>query len=357
MNRILLTSTALVAFAGAAAADVSFSGSAKLGYNDVVKDGFYWSAGFGIKGSTELNNGLTAGFSADLKVQYAHVPFQQEGAADLQIEGYELYLKSDTAGMYFGDTNNAYESLFRGQRTSGMKVDLARPDDTDVVLRGQAKFGTAEVAVSTHIDLHNGGEKPGAYQAAASYDAGMAKIYAVVQLKDTTGGVEQGFGLAASGTFAGADVAVAYLSEGDDNSMGVKASYPVGPVTLGGYYAANKVNGAEFNNYGLSAKYDSSPITVTAFYDVDSRAAEADEYGFDASYDMSNGLKLFAGVGVKSTGSSNVNAYYVGAKYDLGGDAALMFSYADDGVASEQGKDIGAPEYMEGTTVEISFKF
>ena len=44
MKRILLASTAIVAFAGAAAADVSLSGEASLGYNDNANgdnDGFY----------------------------------------------------------------------------------------------------------------------------------------------------------------------------------------------------------------------------------------------------------------------------------------------------------------------------
>ena len=36
MKSILLTSTALVAFAGAAAAEVLFAGEATLGYNDTV---------------------------------------------------------------------------------------------------------------------------------------------------------------------------------------------------------------------------------------------------------------------------------------------------------------------------------
>ncbi len=59
MKRILLTSTALVAFAGAAAADVTWSGTAGLGYNDDIDDGFYVDGDLDVTMSQELDNGVT----------------------------------------------------------------------------------------------------------------------------------------------------------------------------------------------------------------------------------------------------------------------------------------------------------
>ena len=65
MKSILLASVSVVAFAGAAAAEVTFGGSATLGYNDTVEDNFYWSGNLAVTMSQELNNGLTAGVTFD----------------------------------------------------------------------------------------------------------------------------------------------------------------------------------------------------------------------------------------------------------------------------------------------------
>ena len=69
MKSILLTTTAIVAFAGAAAADghtsISHALSGTLGYNDTVaasednENGFYWSGNLKTTASATLDNGLT----------------------------------------------------------------------------------------------------------------------------------------------------------------------------------------------------------------------------------------------------------------------------------------------------------
>ena len=81
MKRILLASASIVAFAGAASAEITFNGEASLGYNDTEAEsdgttggdedrGFYWDAELGITMSQELDNGLvaaaTVGLLADL---------------------------------------------------------------------------------------------------------------------------------------------------------------------------------------------------------------------------------------------------------------------------------------------------
>jgi len=67
MKSILLASASIVAFtiAGAAAADVDFTGSATLGFNDDDDDvaddhdGFYFDANVAVILSQELDNGIT----------------------------------------------------------------------------------------------------------------------------------------------------------------------------------------------------------------------------------------------------------------------------------------------------------
>ena len=74
-SAILLASVALTAFAGAAAAEVSFSGSATLGYNDDNgrlannatfgdHNGFYSDLNVDVALSATLDNGITVSASA-----------------------------------------------------------------------------------------------------------------------------------------------------------------------------------------------------------------------------------------------------------------------------------------------------
>ena len=81
MKSILLASASIFAFVGAAAAEVTFAGSATLGYNDtdnLAEDGvgetgddeigFYWDANVAVTLSQELDNGVTASATFDFDV-------------------------------------------------------------------------------------------------------------------------------------------------------------------------------------------------------------------------------------------------------------------------------------------------
>ena len=60
MKKILLSSAAIALLAGAASAEVTWSGDAEIGYNDDWNDGAYYDAGLTVNLSQELNNGWTA---------------------------------------------------------------------------------------------------------------------------------------------------------------------------------------------------------------------------------------------------------------------------------------------------------
>lgn len=127
MKSILLASASIVAFAGAAAAEITFSGSAELGYNDtdiddaIVDDdhvGFYGDLDLTIGFSQELDNGLTASASIDLEDLAGGQDSGEENGGVLGgVDGetvieYELSLTSETAGLYYGDTSFAAENLW-----------------------------------------------------------------------------------------------------------------------------------------------------------------------------------------------------------------------------------------------------
>ena len=82
MKSILLTSTALVAFAGAAAAEshasadmmgpqgVVWGADGEFGYNEEVEGGFYFDGGLAISTTAGMNMGLTAGLTLDVDLGF-----------------------------------------------------------------------------------------------------------------------------------------------------------------------------------------------------------------------------------------------------------------------------------------------
>jgi outer membrane protein OmpU len=346
MKRILLASASIVAFAGAAAAEVSFGGSATLGYNDTVEEGFYWDSNLGVTFTQELNNGVTAGVSFDFDIADRNL------GTDLASGGFVLSLTTDMGGLYFGDVDPVADSEWSG--VDGSAVAGFNDQDVhfdvagfDAMLRGEVMFGGIEGFVSFGVEVDGDN---------AITDADIDAMQVVVNgtfgnfgvqlaYQDEFGPTPQILGLAVSTSFSGADVKLAYLTDQTETSIGVSASYPIGPVTAGAYYTSNDI--AE-DSYGISADYASGPITVSAAYDVEFGGDGA--FGLEGSYDVGNGIMVMAGV------VDNGDAYYVAGTYDLGSGASLLVAYADD-TNNPTNDAIGGPEYMAGATVELSLSF
>ena len=368
MKSILFTSTALVAFAGAAAAEqhtaFDFTGEATLGYNDasdvspVAGDGFYWDATVATTMSAELNGGLTAAATFEVEVVDGNI------GQDLLSTAYVLSLSSDVASLSVGDLDPVAEDRWDG--VDGATVADFNDQDThflvagfEAMLVGEASLYGFDAAISYGLDSGAGnaitGEMIDAMQvhvAGTFGDFGMQLAY-----QEEFGPTPEIFGVSGSASFAGADIQVSYIDDGTESSTGIGVAYPVGPVVIGGYYSMNDV--AE-DNYGVSLDYINGPIAVSAAYDIDgSEVAGVDdlaEYSIDASYDVGNGLQVLAGAFGSDAAGDDVG-FYVASVYDLGGGAEILFSYADDGEDAVLGADLGDPEYKEGITVEASFAF
>ena len=336
MKKILLASASIVAFAGAAAAEVSFGGDAELGYNDDIEDGVYYSVGLTVSASAELDNGLTA--SASLDVDIAEQDAFTGGSVD--TSDYVLTLSGANASLSFGDVAVAADANWAG--VTNMESDnFAEAGDNgeDAVLAGSVTFGAVTAAVSYNVtDPANDTDELDAMQFAATADLGAASVIVAYQDEDNAGG--EVLGIAVSGSFGGADVTVAYADQTDvETSTGIQVAYPVGPVTATVFYVSNDTVD---DNYGLALAYAEGPLSVSAWV----HEGNDEDRGINVSYDMGNGLNLFAG-------DSEDDGTYVAAEYDLGGGAALLVSYGDD----DGNDEIGPNEYNDGTTVAVSFAF
>ena len=402
MKYILLASASAFAFAGAAAAEVTFSGDAELGYNDNAypdNDGFYWSANIGVALTQELNNGLTAGASVNFDIADMNLGMGLDSA------DYVVWLESENAGLYFGTTDTAAGKHWSG--VDGMEADnfttdasdaVGRPhrdstgvyydsisglfggyphhyDSAPAVLRGDISYGGIDASVSylVNMDHPDAGLEQlsvgasgsfGNFNFAVAYQDGIAegtvdKTTGLVRYTNQGGGaweaggdfsIDRVFGLSVGTTFGGADVTLAYAKNDTQNfdSIGIQGSYPIGPVTVGAYFVAQ--DGGDGNTWGITADYASGPIGVSVGYEAYEATGVDADWWIDASYDVGNGLTVYAGV------AGAGDAPYIAGEFDLGNGAALGLSYADD-KAHSQDDEIGARDYQEGATAWVSFTF
>lgn len=354
MKSILLTSTALVAFAGAAAADVSWSGAATLGWNDDIEGGVYADVDLDVTLSQTLDNGLTASATFGFELE-------DESGAGLTNGNFStddnvtISLTSDTAGLYYGDTAFAAETYWSG--VTNMNEDSFSEADGETVLRGEMMFGgvTAGLSYVLHTDevalggagtgetdqLSLGGTADlGGFNVVFGYQAEADNAFDPAFNGDFN--ANNVMGIAVGGAFGGADVTLAYASDDDENSLGVEVSYPVGDVTVTAFYVAES---AIDDSYGLAVAYSNGPISINAFY----HDGGDEDAGINASYDVGNGLMMYVGY-------SDDDGQYIGGEYDLGGGASFTVSYGedDDNPANDE---IGPQEYLHGTTVKLSLSF
>ena len=345
MKRILLASASIVAFAGAAAAEITFSGEATLGYNDtdnlLVGDdniGFYWDASVDVTMSKALDNGLTAAASFGLNVVDNNL------GEDVASSDYVLSLTSDTAGLYFGNTEFAAQKHWVS--AGDMEADGFSEEDGETVLRGDITYGGVNASVSYAVNgsaleqLSLGADATfGTISVAFGYQADANPEYAGAG-PDFNGNEVMGISVGTS--FAGADVRLAYAQDPNQETIAVKVSYPFGPVTLGASYAMESV-ADDF--WEISADYVSGPIAVNA--NIDS----GDDWELTGSYDVGNGITAYAGV--VDAGDD----MYVAGSVALGEGATLLVSYVNTGDTSNADDEIGPNDYQEGATVELGFKF
>ncbi len=238
MKKILFASTALVATAGFAAADVSFSGAASMGlkYDDTAAEELtlHREVTLSIAMTGETDGGLT--FGADLSISAGGI-----GDAVVYIEG-------GFGKLAAGDVDSADAAVtglgdlgFDGIGTDD--VAEAQRGSTDANLLYTGTFGDFTVAAS--YDLGTGTDNwaigakytMGDYSFAAAYDD--AKVFSA-QLGANVG-----------------DFAVAALlstSSADGESYGLTAGYTMGATTITAAYSKDDKNGEEA--YGIGFGYD-----------------------------------------------------------------------------------------------------
>jgi len=324
MKKILLTTTALVGFAGAAAADVAISGYAEMGINGGTGQvaEFHQDIDVTFAMSGETDGGLSFGASVDIDETLAGTTTDDDHGTVVNISGgFGNLTMGDTDGAMdwamqeanignagsIGDDETAHIGFLGSYLDGQYDGQVVRYDNT---------FGAFGVAISVEADDDGGvGGNPGNYR-----DTGYA-IGLKYSIALGAGSVDLGLGYQSVDGFA--------------------LKPEVGPVSVD--LAAE---GATAVGISISSTFDnglSAALTYTAF-DLDTVAATGDDedvshIGVGLGY-TTGAITVSANYGTWDLGDdASASGFGLAAAYDLGGGASMHFGYGnstiDDGTNDE----------------------
>lgn len=419
MKNVLLATTALVAMAGAASAEVTWAGATDLGFNDDIQGGFYLDGNMDLTASVDLGDNVTATLTYGLDWEnnndlndinatryndvtdlfYFGAPTAFADDDGMTWDAFPtIKIESSIGSLTWGDLNDGGASEMFYEDRDGMTRDVENHDsDTNpgfVAVLNYSSFSVSAgcaglvdavcdgynygaAASFAGVDLAVGYDDAanGAQTTAVSADYTMGALSMGVSYASATGATQSyrfdanagGFDpRAASGStkFTGP----AY----NETSLGLVLGYDVtDAINLGAYYANNSVAG---DSYGVSATYTSGPLAVKAYFDQTAGYGYSNAGGTDADADG------FLTGGVWTLAASSADAYGIDVSYEAMENLEIFAGYLDSTDASvDQGAYVGAtytvndsisatlsyaeadeingPEYMAGTSLFISASF
>jgi len=318
MKKVLFATTALVASAGIASADVAVSGFAELGIlDDGAETQFHTDIDVTFTMSGETDGGLTFGASIDLDESDG----DPSGAFDADTQGGEsIFVSGGFGTLTMGDTDGAFDAAMTEAIIGGAIND----DHEHAGYNGNAGFdGLGKDGQIARYDYSFG--DLGLHISAEIDDAGVddPTLGLAVTYSTDLGGVDLGLGLAyqsaevsiASGTTVGAIVATSDLVvEADIIGLSVSADFAGGFSAIANYSTVSAdVNGADSGvdptHFGLALGYTMDALTVAVNYGeydewVLRAAPDSEGFGLVVNYDLGGGAEAQFGYGSNDTGSA-----------------------------------------------------
>jgi outer membrane protein OmpU len=312
MKKILLTSTALVAFAGAAAADVAITGYAEMGLmggDAVATTQFFTDIDVTFTMSGETDNGLTFGASIDLDESDGSGAVGSSAAFGPATQGGEtIFISGGFGTLTLGDTDGA--------------LDWAMTDIGNI--RNPGSIADDETAHAGYIGSYLDGGR-------GSYDGQILRY-----------------------NYSFGDFAVAVSAEQDDfgliddgYAIGVKYSMDMGGVGIDfglGYQEASLSVTDDIDALGLSIVANFGDFSAGINYvDVssDTLAQEGDYLGFGVGY-SANGLSIHANYAEQDATigiANDTDGFGLAVAYDLGGGASVKGGYGSGSVGTAASVD------------------
>jgi len=330
MKNLLLASTALIGFAGAAAAEVVIEGSAEMGITggDDVETQFHngYNLNFVMSGETDtgLSFGATYRLDADASSEENQDPKGDNGTVFVSGAYGKLTLGDTDGALDWAMTETAMGTSLADEHTT--HIGYSGNSDNfydDQVLRYEYAFGDFGVALSVEQDDRDTDNDRLIDD--EDVDGGDPFIGLGGKYKTEYSGVTLGFGL-------GYQTGEGYLSR----DLYVKATETVASVDLFG----------EIDRVGVSASasMDNGFSVVLNYSTLDMEVADSDldigldHYGIGLGYEM-GALLLHANYGkyeydlpddASDFIEDEYDSFALVANYDLGGGAILAAGYASD---------------------------
>ncbi|MBZ4689896.1 MAG: porin [Cereibacter sp.] len=296
MKKILLATTALAFSAGFAAAEVSFSGQAKMGLKydggNEKETTVHSEAVLYVAMSGETDTGLAFGATIDMIV---------EDNGDLANDDTTVFVSGAFGKLSMGavpeaDENGGLSSIgwddFGGDLATDDVAENISGDELgeylpgDLSLSHNVNYTYSADAFSVGISARIGDEEVDSAAIGGRYNFGDAYV---------------GLGYASHsvdvlGFDVDADVVTA-VAGGTFGAFGIAAMYSDGKVEAAGF------DDADINSYGVRASYNMDALTLTAAYsesdvsDIGFGIGDQKSYGLGAAYDLGGGALLAGGIG------------------------------------------------------------
>ena len=242
MKKLLIASTALVATAGMAAAEVSLSGYAEMGIKDAGGDvEFHHDLDVKFSLSGETDNGLTFGATIDLD--------EVSGGIGAASGPHSVWIKGGFGNLTMGDTDGAFDfaltevamltSIADDHTSHGGYSGNAGLDGASdgQILRYDNTFGDFGVAVSAELD----GAAPGTGTTVGlglTYSADLGGATLALGLGYQENSLDDIIGLSVKTTIGGVDVVLNYTDQDTTGSYtAIGLGYTAGDLSLTANYS------------------------------------------------------------------------------------------------------------------------
>ncbi len=295
MKKLLIASTALVATAGFAAADVTLSGDGNVGVR-------YDSTGIGALAQTtgihnEINFKITGTAASD-------------GGLSLSAST-SLEHDNSTAGALTGD---------RVFSISHSGLTLSFGDVSEAGGVGIADIGFDGIGVD---DVVEGLDEGGAHNVNLTYKMDKFTVSVSGTVNDTTAA-------ALTAATAGAGIGIAFddstgsgfkFSAGYQDFIGAGRQANIGVGYTAGAFSGNVVyvdqsGGVNVDGWGIDLTYKVDSALSVTFAAADTTAAGINpSYGIGASYNLGGNVMLVGGVGVIDEGAANATRADLGLTF------------------------------------------
>jgi outer membrane protein OmpU len=270
MKKVLFATSALVASAGIASADISLTGGGSVALTDsgaaAAQAQLVTDLDFNIVASVTSDTGITFGASMDLDGGNTNTGTFADP---------EITMSGEFGTFSFGQVDNA--ATIVGLADAGIE-GIGLDDDLEAI----DTVGAADIHYSNtfgNITLN------------LSYELGQT---------GATAATDGDYGVGISFSEGGFDVAAAYTSDQDgganDTATALTLGYTYGAATIGAEFADNGTRSGS----GFSLSYDMGDgLTIIAVANqTDASGADThDDQGVGFSYDMGNGVSFAGAVG------------------------------------------------------------